>query len=1740
MRDSAEFSQQSDSTSDSSVLTQQSDSTPLMEACCGGHVDVVRTLIQAGADVNALSSTRNTALIYACASGHLECIKELLSSGRCDLTLRNEAGHDALMEAANNGNVEIMNILIEHGAKPTYIIDGADYKEAAMDGHVDVAKLLLAVGSKVNLSTEPFENPLTLASCGGHLEYVALLCDAGANLEEANDEGFTPLMEASREGHYDVVKYLLDRGADVNAKTEDGLETSLTLAASGGFLYDQTNIKSHLFFRDVVELLVNRGGDLTLGERTPLYEACQEGRVEVSKFIISCLQKSLPLTNIQKDLNEALLCAVSIGNEELCDLLIESGAQNDCFSKENRTPLMEASRQNFLGIVELLIKKGADVNKIAPSVSKDLEPINKCSLKSNKNSKKLTQKDCCPALKCPCCIPPSLQKSAKEVCTAAGITTGPYSTTSSQMNMAPFSSVCSHSTVNPTNVATGGKRPAAMSRSNSPNAHKCTKSSSNKLNHMSATHKHQRSVSTSSSSATLSDPSAWMENATACNSQNNDTALTLACDGGHKELAALLIKRGAHLEHRDKKGFTPLILAATRGHEEVCRLLIEGGAQVDAQADRTKDTALSMSCSGGRSNVVALLLKHGANKEHRNLSDYTPLSLAASGGYVDAIQLLLTHGAEINSRTNSKLGISPLMLSAMNGHEEATRVLLESGSDINAQIETNKNTALTLACFQGRVEVTRLLISHGANVEHRAKTGLTPLMEAANGGYVEVGRVLLQANADVNTTPVPTSRDTALTIAADKGHHAFVALLLDYGAQINARNKKGCTALWLSCSGGHLETTQVLVDYKADTELQDNRKLTPLMIAFRKGHFKVVEYMVEHVLQFPSDGDCQRFILAQTDQDLINRCTQCMISIKEAKARQAEQANKAAASLLEMLAKEEALEESKKRTKQRQKEKKKAKKQAKKDEEDNVVTENELNNELEKISIKPVESLLTEHSVTRQQKSTENYKQEVLKQNNGRGNLSFQAENNEDQQKSVKQQKENPKNSNGVATSKTIKRTRTTSKKENINGNTPTPISTSNGHCSSAAIIPKKSEEEVEWHSANKKRSSVNKSVEPKPVASTPSNSMITAKTDVSEATSVPSRDSPTIVSMSQIPPLFPDDVFINENLSAIGGRRPSLQVLNIASSSIPRVIGRGGSNVNTIREATGAHVEVEKQCLRKEQTTRKITIKGAPEAVKNAIMMIDLLMKDHNMLVTDIVDRVISTTSASKSSLSTSTDTNTTNSGVSKHHQIPTFKEEIQKSPKQIPRIGATTTATITMNNSTGLTKTLKAVVPSISQTTPTTNIWQKRAEAIREKKNPQLNLTIGEKPFINHTHDIVNSTFGPTNVTCNNELKSIVGKRQGSEISDSTNELAALTKEEHQRKAPGYARPQSSMIPMNQLQHNNYNEKLPNGAPTMAPSLFDTITARWTSNALDAAEESDSPATGTIQNSWSYLLEERKNVSPQQIPNTTRITLPPSLTSNTASAGEKTNITEPLWNVNNGGTSISSHKQQYLASVPDSKSSDNGPTNSSFSVSTKPFMGSQTSNLIDSNNTQAHYTQTLLYQQKLQAQQFHQQQRIQRQNNWQPAQFGVPPASALMFPQIRSSAAIHQPMLNRYPSPSLQMHRQPPPGCFSSGLHASQQGSTYIYGQNTLPPANAFTQTSFTAPINPQQHNSPIAPSVSTFSMNNFGSRHFPLPFAPSTTASTTSPNVVVNDSSINGNYSNPSPTTRLPPSLDLRLNH
>ena len=81
------------------------------------------------------------------------------------------------------------------------------------------------------------------------------------------------------------------------------------------------------------------------------------------------------------------------------------------------------------------------------------------------------------------------------------------------------------------------------------------------------------------------------------------------------------------------------------------------------------------------------------------------------------------------------------------------------------------------------------------------QAGLTALMEASTNGHVEVARVLVEKNADVNCAPVPGSREVPLTLAAQHGHPSLVQFLCKAGANLETRNKKGSTAFWLAASG---------------------------------------------------------------------------------------------------------------------------------------------------------------------------------------------------------------------------------------------------------------------------------------------------------------------------------------------------------------------------------------------------------------------------------------------------------------------------------------------------------------------------------------------------------------------------------------------------------------------------------------------------------------------------------------------------------------------------------------------------------------------------------------------------------------------------------------------------------------------------------------------------------------------------------------------------------------------------
>ncbi|CAD5123429.1 DgyrCDS11779 [Dimorphilus gyrociliatus] len=1212
-------------------------STPLMEASQEGHLQLVEFLLNASANVHHETSTGDTALTYACENGHT-AVAQLLVSRNAKLEHESEGGRTPLMKAARSGHLSTVEFLVKEGADVNRSTSNNDHTVlslACAGGHVDVVQFLLSHGADPHHKLKDGSTMLIEAAKGGHTSIVNILLDCPSpptnNVDVLNDSSRVPVQglrnivpaptpqdtspSADQTPKAAVVRNVLRAQRKHPPPPPSTPVPDFDLqAAMKAAVTNYPNGENPQM--DVEDLLSN------LIKTIELNETHAERKKALSDLLksqdpsdsnIQCLVRQLQnLTDSLKMEDEYKIIQENCDQAEIEKILrkddgvrilppdlIES--QAECAQEHQRAMKEFVERMKDNENRELL-EKWLQQNEQAPVITplpSDLTKPDSEIFKHPHAQQQLIQQsmllqqqlqtarhhqalvrqqvdstDHVTQLDDVHSQIEALEDRLKYINRLMQLTMQHQNLQSSPTNTNMASS--STQTVLPTSAKKQHIHGVPPTCSDLPHAKKQKKKHAQIIEPEPSEEPVPAIVAPASTTSQSVTPKIDVDAQT---ESNHDTALTLACAGGHSELVKLLLQRGANIEHKDKKGFTPLILAATAGHAEVVDILNNHGADMEAQSERTKDTPLSLACSGGRMEVVEYLLSKGANKEHRNVSDYTPLSLAASGGYVNIIRLLLSHGAEINSRTGSKLGISPLMLAAMNGHTAAVKLLLEMGSDINAQIETNRNTALTLACFQGRHEVVKLLVERKANIEHRAKTGLTPLMEAASGGYVEVGQVLLDHGADVNASPVPSSRDTALTIAADKGHCRFVELLLDRSATIEVKNKKGNSPLWLACHGGHLDVVQLLVNRYADVDSRDNRKVSCLMAAFRNGHVKVVKWLVKHVQQFPLDQECERFIATQNpatpqEEEKLKKCRQCMEIIIAAKERQAQEANKNAVMLLEQLDLEKKHEANKKETAKRKREKRKAKKKGKSDKDTPDAKDDE--EKFVKISSPEPPRKIVE---------------------NGRA-ISLVL---------VEQIPE----ATTVSTVGPIKTTTTplhnnTSKMNGSIENGAVPI-TPSPSSRRANNIRSKRAKHVTCESAVTSVVSSLLTVSSPLVQLLSSSSNLAASTAVTYTTTRKPLKTPEKMSIASPKRSVKRD----EGWKEVTRKPQSTRAkkVKVASSCISRVIGRGGCNINAIRELSGAHIEVEKQkagCV-----DRMITIKGSAENIRDAQHLIEQLIHD-------------------------------------------------------------------------------------------------------------------------------------------------------------------------------------------------------------------------------------------------------------------------------------------------------------------------------------------------------------------------------------------------------------------------------------------------------------------------------------------------------------------------------------------------
>jgi cytohesin len=159
---------------------------------------------------------------------------------------------------------------------------------------------------------------------------------------------------------------------------------------------------------------------------------------------------------------------------------------------------------------------------------------------------------------------------------------------------------------------------------------------------------------------------------------------------------------------RRDDGWTPLHSAAFSGRKEIAELLIAKGANVNAKA-KGGDTPLD----AADRETAALLRKHGG--KHGTIHG------AAGGGDIEAVKEFLAAGTDVNA--TNEWGVTPLHSVAT---KEIAELLIAKGAEVNAK-NNDGYTPLHWAASGGHKEIAELLIANGADVNAKDDDGETPL-----------------------------------------------------------------------------------------------------------------------------------------------------------------------------------------------------------------------------------------------------------------------------------------------------------------------------------------------------------------------------------------------------------------------------------------------------------------------------------------------------------------------------------------------------------------------------------------------------------------------------------------------------------------------------------------------------------------------------------------------------------------------------------------------------------------------------------------------------------------------------------------------------------------------------------------------------------------------------------------------------------------------------------------------------
>lgn len=334
--------------------------TALHYAAALGAYNLAQFLLERGADTTLQDTAGRTPLHWAALAGE-GALVQLLLQHKAPLETQDDRRHTALYYAIKLGEEEVIETLIRWGAKLTQKTYHIASFSITQKGH-----LILKNGSSPKSS-------LLRALKEGNLEWVKDLFLHGAEVNTPFKSGKFPLHYAAQNGHGEIAQFLLKQGAALRA-TDRNDETPRAIAQKKGHnqlveLFDQQlklNIKLMGALKkgalETAQELLIKGAQVsgrTTSWATPLHVACATGN---EKLVELLLKNNAALNARDCEGSTPLHWATGSSNPEIIQLLCNTGADINSGDRNGYTPLHWAARAGALCMTKKLLVEGAYID----------------------------------------------------------------------------------------------------------------------------------------------------------------------------------------------------------------------------------------------------------------------------------------------------------------------------------------------------------------------------------------------------------------------------------------------------------------------------------------------------------------------------------------------------------------------------------------------------------------------------------------------------------------------------------------------------------------------------------------------------------------------------------------------------------------------------------------------------------------------------------------------------------------------------------------------------------------------------------------------------------------------------------------------------------------------------------------------------------------------------------------------------------------------------------------------------------------------------------------------------------------------------------------------------------------------------------------------------------------------------------------------------------------------------------